>query len=218
MFNQHDFTVNDASAGQNEPASTSKRRRIALACRDCRRRKLGCDRSYPACGRCQKSGCATSCTYDPDALEAVSSSSVEKMPINPSVISTEAGNKFTPINGLVHHRAPYQSDTGDGPSNTMQLQITRLENRITGLEKTINSVAKVAQSRPDVATSSEGVDASKQTKAHGTEFLSFGGKELQGLVLRRQSPHELPLPSKLGVVRSRFTATEDWTDDPSYQD
>ncbi|KAF2137993.1 uncharacterized protein K452DRAFT_361478 [Aplosporella prunicola CBS 121167] len=41
-----------------------KRRRIALSCYDCRRRKLRCDREYPACGRCRKGGHADTCTYD----------------------------------------------------------------------------------------------------------------------------------------------------------
>ncbi|PYH43066.1 uncharacterized protein BP01DRAFT_403012 [Aspergillus saccharolyticus JOP 1030-1] len=40
-----------------------KRRRKALACYDCRRRKLKCDRAQPACGRCRKGGLADSCSY-----------------------------------------------------------------------------------------------------------------------------------------------------------
>jgi len=41
----------------------TKRRRIALSCVDCRRRKVKCDRTYPACIRCQNGGQADSCNY-----------------------------------------------------------------------------------------------------------------------------------------------------------
>jgi len=40
-----------------------KRKRDVLSCLDCRRRKLKCDRVFPVCGRCQKGGNASSCTY-----------------------------------------------------------------------------------------------------------------------------------------------------------
>ncbi|KAJ9656321.1 hypothetical protein H2198_005004 [Neophaeococcomyces mojaviensis] len=40
-----------------------KRRRIALSCVDCRRRKVKCDRTYPSCVRCQKGGYGDKCVY-----------------------------------------------------------------------------------------------------------------------------------------------------------
>lgn len=40
-----------------------KRRRIALSCVDCRRRKVKCDRTYPQCVRCQKGGYGDKCVY-----------------------------------------------------------------------------------------------------------------------------------------------------------
>lgn len=41
-----------------------KRKRAILSCTDCRRRKLKCDRGFPACSRCQKVGTTATCTYD----------------------------------------------------------------------------------------------------------------------------------------------------------
>ena len=46
-----------------------KRRRKAFSCYDCRRRKLKCDRTFPACNRCINSGHAASCRYAVDGLE-----------------------------------------------------------------------------------------------------------------------------------------------------
>lgn len=42
-----------------------KRRRIALSCVDCRRRKVKCDRTLPFCVRCQKGGYGEKCVYIP---------------------------------------------------------------------------------------------------------------------------------------------------------
>ncbi|OJK01963.1 hypothetical protein ASPACDRAFT_40779 [Aspergillus aculeatus ATCC 16872] len=48
-----------------QPSSDKpKRRRKALSCYACRRRKLKCDREVPACGRCRNGGIAESCSYN----------------------------------------------------------------------------------------------------------------------------------------------------------
>ncbi|PWY78371.1 hypothetical protein BO70DRAFT_388176 [Aspergillus heteromorphus CBS 117.55] len=46
------------------PQYYKKRKRISLSCFDCRRRKLKCDREFPACGRCRRAGQAETCYYD----------------------------------------------------------------------------------------------------------------------------------------------------------
>lgn len=47
---------------------TSKKRKV-LSCYACRNRKMKCDRVYPVCTRCQKTGRADQCSYDPRLLE-----------------------------------------------------------------------------------------------------------------------------------------------------
>jgi hypothetical protein len=66
----------DADSRENSPdhegspggKRTSKKRKV-LSCYACRNRKMKCDRVYPVCGRCQKTGRADQCTYDPRLLE-----------------------------------------------------------------------------------------------------------------------------------------------------
>lgn len=53
---------NDSQEHQHQ--SGTRRKRKALSCLDCRRRKLKCDRVFPACSRCIKGGIADTCTYD----------------------------------------------------------------------------------------------------------------------------------------------------------
>lgn len=55
-----------------------KRRRKVLSCWDCRRRKLQCDRAFPACGRCTKAGKAESCLYIDDPHSDASTTKVAR--------------------------------------------------------------------------------------------------------------------------------------------
>ncbi|KAB8236559.1 uncharacterized protein BDW43DRAFT_267187 [Aspergillus alliaceus] len=50
------------SIPQNRPIA--RRKRKPLSCSLCRRRKLACDREYPSCGRCQKTGNIAFCSYE----------------------------------------------------------------------------------------------------------------------------------------------------------
>ena len=60
----------DSPEGNHGPSQqrTSKKRKV-LSCYACRDRKLKCDRVFPVCGRCQKTGRRNECTYDPRLLE-----------------------------------------------------------------------------------------------------------------------------------------------------
>ena len=49
----------------DESIGDRKRKRKALSCFDCRRRKLKCDREAP-CGRCRKAGHPETCVYNPE--------------------------------------------------------------------------------------------------------------------------------------------------------
>jgi hypothetical protein len=70
----------DADSRENSPdhegspgRRTSKKRKV-LSCYACRNRKMKCDRIYPVCGRCRKTGRSDQCTYDPRLLEDVTGS------------------------------------------------------------------------------------------------------------------------------------------------
>lgn len=66
----------DAESRDNSPQEhdgspdrrASKKRKV-LSCYPCRNRKMKCDRVYPVCGRCQKTGRDDQCHYDPRLLE-----------------------------------------------------------------------------------------------------------------------------------------------------
>ncbi|ODM14913.1 hypothetical protein SI65_09665 [Aspergillus cristatus] len=48
-----------------------RRRRPALSCEQCRKRKIKCDRKFPVCDRCAQSGQAHACAYSDDVYSRV---------------------------------------------------------------------------------------------------------------------------------------------------
>ncbi|KAF1994474.1 hypothetical protein P154DRAFT_567319 [Amniculicola lignicola CBS 123094] len=72
------MSTRSAESRSNSPdASVEKRaskKRKVLSCYACRNRKMKCDRVYPVCSRCQKTGRAEQCTYDPRLLEELPAS------------------------------------------------------------------------------------------------------------------------------------------------
>ncbi|KAG0650421.1 Transcription factor lepE [Hyphodiscus hymeniophilus] len=53
----------NVSQGSSPQENERKRKRDVLSCLSCRKRKLKCDREFPACSRCVKGGNGNSCTY-----------------------------------------------------------------------------------------------------------------------------------------------------------
>lgn len=54
------------SLGDGFQIGLQKRRRKALSCYECRRRKVKCDRGAPSCNRCKETGQDVSCSYTLD--------------------------------------------------------------------------------------------------------------------------------------------------------
>lgn len=56
-------TQENAAKSPEAIEKVKKRRRPPLSCVPCHRRKLKCDRGFPACGRCRKADHAHDCVY-----------------------------------------------------------------------------------------------------------------------------------------------------------
>ncbi|OCK80873.1 hypothetical protein K432DRAFT_442833 [Lepidopterella palustris CBS 459.81] len=52
------------------PNQRAGKKRKVLSCYPCRNRKMKCDRVFPVCGRCGKTGRGNTCTYDPRLMES----------------------------------------------------------------------------------------------------------------------------------------------------
>ncbi|KAL9100504.1 MAG: hypothetical protein Q9163_004127 [Psora crenata] len=149
MSNTHDASHSEQSPFDNDTPSGIKRRRIALACLDCRRRKLKCDRIFPACTRCQKGGHSDTCTYNADAIETISAPSSVDRP------RTNGHRNIVTADTIAASRSPvthtsfanhHQLDTDDSTIGRMKLHIHQLENRISALERIANESPQWADS------------------------------------------------------------------------
>lgn len=122
-----------------------KRRRKALSCYDCRRRKLRCDREYPSCSRCRKAGQAHSCIYESGSLGHEDSGGGDKLDVEDTLsaaaVDTGAGEPtLTPKPIVQLSREPTNvmgKPLVDASSSKLVQQarrIAQLESRLATLE------------------------------------------------------------------------------------
>ena len=123
--------------------SERKRRRKALSCYDCRRRKLRCDREYPSCSRCQKAGQADSCIYESDPPEPKEHGDGEKPELGATVAAFETGPRGRTIPTAPNTQPSIEPSSTpdkrftDVSSSKLVLQarrIAQLESRLASLE------------------------------------------------------------------------------------
>ncbi|PVI03787.1 hypothetical protein DM02DRAFT_217857 [Periconia macrospinosa] len=110
----------DGPEGSSEKRLSKKRK--VLSCYACRSRKMKCDRVFPVCGRCQKTGRADQCTYDPRLIE--------EAPVNGDG-HVESTPTFGPSD---------QTAITNLPTDTLQWRLRVQERRIQVLEKKLSSV------------------------------------------------------------------------------
>ncbi|KAF2644348.1 hypothetical protein P280DRAFT_496673 [Massarina eburnea CBS 473.64] len=99
----------------------SKKRKV-LSCYACRNRKMKCDRIFPVCGRCQKTGRADQCTYDPRLIDNLSAN-------GPDEHHMEAGS------GPSFVQQDFHSAGAALPSDALTWKLRVQERRLEMLEK-----------------------------------------------------------------------------------
>jgi hypothetical protein len=115
---------------------TSKKRKV-LSCYACRSRKMKCDRVYPVCGRCQKTGRADQCSYDPRLLEEAQ--------VQPGQPLTTNGNN-TMFN--VHHSGASDDHANPNSSDALHWKMRMQERRIEMLEKKLAATSNCNNHSP----------------------------------------------------------------------
>jgi hypothetical protein len=161
----------DAESRENSPEQdgsiekrTSKKRKV-LSCYACRSRKMKCDRVYPVCGRCQKTGRSDQCSYDPRLLEE------SQMQVG-QPLSTEA-----PITMFTMHDNGINDDHGKAfGSDPLRWKMRMQERRIEMLEKKLaastssnpSQLKNVPFKEPDIEEEMMFRGKGFKTQFHGT--------------------------------------------------
>ena len=177
-------TSREEPSPQDDNPAPHKRRRIAFSCLDCRRRKLKCDRVFPTCSRCQKSGNAESCTYDTEAVESVlTQSSAERNGTRDFTVANGHGAPTTvprlpsldrsfAADGRQERRPQYHLEDTTARLYAQEERIRQLECRIIGLER-----AALDSRSPELAfTQAKSNEHSNSGAAVDKEAMIFRGK------------------------------------------
>lgn len=121
---------------------TGRRRRPALSCERCRRRKVKCNREEP-CGPCTKGGFASSCHFgSPDARGTPPPTAFR--PVQPAPeLSLQEQPSITSSEGLAEPPAhPVQPADPPGPASSMIDQtVQNLQDRVASIERLLSSRA-----------------------------------------------------------------------------
>jgi hypothetical protein len=152
--------------------STTKRKRKALSCYDCRRRKLRCDRELPSCARCLKAGHADTCSYDerslaprllnPSAPQLKQSSTTPQASPGWSSSISIAHQRLN--DGLEHTRSPVEASQTSG---TWQLR------------GDVEPTNKESEQRPAIRADTESILTTIPRPLTPTETIIFRGENFK---------------------------------------
>jgi hypothetical protein len=182
----------------SEPSSSTaaprKRRRPALSCEQCRRRKIKCDRSYP-CGQCLQSKTA-SCSYSPDAVRA--SRHVSHNTSNPTPSSSVGvPNRPRGIPDLESGTTGYPSSDGISPDAVTQSEAT-LPSSWTSPSAGLND-----EEAPDPKALLTRIKRVEQELASGCTSFAYG-------VFEGYKSHTLAKELRGTVSKTRFFGPSHW--------
>ncbi|KAH7121292.1 fungal-specific transcription factor domain-containing protein [Dendryphion nanum] len=113
----------------SSPEKRPSKKRKVLSCYACRNRKMKCDRVYPVCGRCQKTGRPDQCTYDPRLLDEFQGTG-DAGHVNGSV----AGANTSGFAQFDHRNNDFAS-ANSAPSESVEWKLRVQERRLDALEK-----------------------------------------------------------------------------------
>ena len=107
--------------GPDSPGRRPSKKRKVLSCYACRNRKMKCDRLYPVCSRCQKSGRPDQCTYDPRLLEEIQGNGEH------GIANGASTSGFTSLEHRNNGFASVNSASTEGVEWKLRLQERRLD-------------------------------------------------------------------------------------------
>ena len=130
-----------------------KRRRTALSCFNCRRRKLQCDRNVPSCSRCLTTGMSDTCGYDHHSPGSTQEEISFKLATHnrehhshtngETLITSEANHQLTPthVPSETTVIVDGKKSVAKADSNLLvqEERIRQLESRLVGLESLMRS-------------------------------------------------------------------------------
>lgn len=168
-------STNTGNSGSGSPTqvqpSINKRKRKALSCYDCRRRKLRCDRELPSCARCVKAGHGDTCSYDERSLTA-KHSNFGAIQLKHSSSTSQTSPGWSPSLSLAHQRL---TDGSDHRRSTVQATQTSGTWQQRGQ---VGPITKDSEQRPAIRADAEEI-LEYPRPATPTETIIFRGENFK---------------------------------------
>ena len=143
-----EFSGSGSGSPSQVQQSITRRKRKALSCYDCRRRKLRCDRELPTCGRCSKAGHADTCSYDERAITPKNITSGTAL-LKKSSSTTHPSTEWSPALSVAHKRLT------DGSENRRSIVEASQTSGTWKLHGEISPTNVEAEQRPAIRADAE---------------------------------------------------------------
>jgi len=161
---------------------TSKKRKV-LSCYACRSRKMKCDRVYPVCGRCQKTGRADQCSYDPRLLEEA-----QVQPGHP--LTTNGNNTMFSM----HDNNVNDQYTKEDSSDALRWKTRMQERRIEMLEQNLAATSNSNNARPsqlrNLPTKELGIAEEMMFRGKGFKTQFHGTSSVMSMISQVRHKHD----------------------------
>ena len=161
---------------------TAKRRKV-LSCYACRSRKMKCDRVFPVCGRCARTGRANSCAYDPRLLEPQNGNAPPDLTDEPDAVQSSQH-----IHPTLEPQVMPVPETKSPDTVTWKLKMQ--EQRIEMLEKKISVLEGAKNASHPLTSSLEHQEPGRDVLTR-TEAMLFRGKSFKTQFYGPTSPISL---------------------------
>ncbi|KAF2134067.1 hypothetical protein P153DRAFT_353273 [Dothidotthia symphoricarpi CBS 119687] len=193
---------NSVDGYNGSPEKRTKKKRRVLSCFACRDRKMKCDRIYPVCGRCQKTGRADQCAYDSRLLDRPRS------------------NGMVLLEGVAASSATSEQRTAEihednASSDTLRWKLRVQERRIEMLERELITKESRTQSQynvhlpeePEIKSESMIRGKGLRTQFHGpTSVMTMISKDRALQAFTREA---LVMDQSLSITRAGFRSIRD---------
>lgn len=169
-----DISREHSPEGHDEsPEKRASKKRKVLSCYACRNRKMKCDRVYPVCGRCQRTGRADQCTYDPRLLEEPN-------------INGDGKGEVTALSFAAAESNGHDLTGITSPSSALQWKIRAQDRRIEQLEHQLADKSKIANPShfADVAPDDPSIEEEMMFRGKGFKTQFHGVTSVMSIIAR----------------------------------
>ncbi|KAF2499032.1 hypothetical protein BU16DRAFT_503030 [Lophium mytilinum] len=179
-----------SSDHDGSPEKRASKKRKVLSCYACRNRKMKCDRVFPVCGRCARTGRAEQCSYDPRLVEEFQGGGPGDSAMNgagmaaPSHVQTNMPFMPPPAHG-----GALSSDSVTWKMHAQQRRIEMLEKKLARLDTSQSTPATGFSQDDETLNTIEPPKESVMFRGSGFKTHFYGSTSPMALLVQFPEVH-----------------------------